>query len=43
MSTHNIEMLNRFPGIVYRCKDGHITDVTQEYTHLDLSEDAEEN
>ena len=42
MSTHNIEMLNRFPGIVYRCKDGHINDVTQEYTHLDLSEDAVE-
>ena len=42
MSTHNIEMLNRFPGIVYRCKDGHINDVTSEYNQLDLSEDAGE-
>jgi cell division transport system ATP-binding protein len=43
MSTHNIPMLNRFPGIVYRCKDGEITDVTQEYNKLDLSEDEEES
>lgn len=43
MSTHNIPMLNRFPGIVYRCKDGKIDDVTQEYNKLDLSEDEEES
>lgn len=41
MSTHNISMLNRYPGIVYRCKDGHMADVTHEYNSLDLSEDAE--
>ena len=39
MSTHNILMLDRFPGIVYRCKDGIIADVTKEYNKLDLSED----
>lgn len=43
MSTHNIPMLDRFPGIVYRCKDGRISDVTQEYNKLDLSEDEEES
>lgn len=42
MSTHNISMLNRYPGIVYRCKDGHIAEVTHEYNNLDLSEDGEE-
>ena len=42
MSTHNIAMLNKFPGIVYRCKDGAINYVTQEYHNLDLSEDEEE-
>jgi cell division transport system ATP-binding protein len=42
MSTHNIPMLDRFPGIVYRCKDGHIGDVTKEYNKLDLTEDEEE-
>ena len=43
MSTHNIRMLNQFPGIVYRCKDGQINDVTSEYNKLDLSEDEEES
>ena len=41
MTTHNIPMLDRFPGIVYRCKDGAINDVTTEYNKMDLSEDAQ--
>lgn len=43
MTTHNIPMLDKFPGIVYRCKDGGIRDVTSEYNHIDLAEDGEEN
>lgn len=43
MSTHNISMLNRFPGVVYRCKDGHLADVTNEFNNLDLTEDGVEN
>ncbi len=27
MSTHNWSMLEQFPGIVYKCEDGHITEV----------------
>ncbi|SFF98977.1 cell division ATP-binding protein FtsE [Prevotella sp. KH2C16] len=42
MSTHNIPMLDMYPGIVYRCKDGVITDVTNEYNKMDLTEDGEE-
>ena len=42
MTTHNIPMLDKFPGIVYRCKDRNISDVTAEYNHLDLTEDGEE-
>ena len=42
MTTHNIPMLDKFPGIVYRCKDGRVSDVTAEYNHLDLTEDGEE-
>ena len=42
MSTHNIPLLDKFPGIVYRCKDGAISDVTNEYNKMDLSEDAED-
>ena len=41
MSTHNIPMLDKFPGIVYRCHDGNVKDVTSEYNSMDLSEDAQ--
>lgn len=43
MSTHNIPMLDKFPGIVYRCHDGAISDVTTEYNKMDLSEDAKQS
>ena len=42
-TTHNIPMLDKFPGIVYRCKDGVLHDVTNEYNRIDLTEDGEEN
>lgn len=29
MSTHNIPMLSRFPGIVYRCEEGQLTEVKE--------------
>lgn len=41
MSTHNIPMLDRFPGIVYRCKDAEINDVTSEYNKLKVSEEED--
>ncbi len=41
MSTHNIPMLDKFPGVVYQCDNNHIIDVTKEYNKLDL--DSEEN
>ena len=43
MTTHNIPMLDKFPGIVYRCKDGVLHDVTNEYNRIDLTEDGDEN
>lgn len=42
MSTHNIQLLDEFPGTVYRCKDGVVKDVTHEYRQMDLSEDAKD-
>lgn len=42
MSTHNLPMLDRYPGIVYRCREGRLEDVTDEYnntTKLDFDED----
>lgn len=43
MTTHNIPMLDKFPGIVYRCKNGELREVTKEYNRIDLTEDGEEN
>ena len=43
MTTHNIPLLDKFPFIVYLCKEGVLYDVTNEYNHIDLSEDGEEN
>lgn len=31
MVTHNLNLLTEYPGIVYRCEDGHIKEVTTEY------------
>lgn len=43
MTTHNIPMLDKFPGIVYRCKDDVMTDITEDYIRLDLSEEDDED
>jgi len=37
MSTHNIPMLDKFPGIVYQCKDGDIKEITQDFNKQDTS------
>lgn len=39
MSTHNLSMLSKYPGIVYRCGDGKIKEVTDEYSKIDLAEE----
>lgn len=33
MITHNLNLLQEFPGIVYRCKDCQLTEVTSEYNN----------
>lgn len=32
ISTHNLGMIDKFPGRVYKCKEHTLTDVTKEYT-----------
>ncbi len=39
MSTHNIPMLDRYPGIVYRCKNGQLDEVTKEFNKYNMSEE----
>lgn len=41
MSTHNIPMLDRFPGVVYRCKNAELHDVTHEYNKVNVSEEED--
>ena len=41
ITTHNITLLNKIPGIVYRCENGILTEVTKEYNHIALAEDSE--
>lgn len=36
MSTHNVHLLEKFPGTVYRCKDGHIKNVSEEFYNMEL-------
>ena len=31
MSTHNWDLLQNYPGIVYRCENGTLSEVTQEF------------
>jgi len=31
MSTHNISMLDNYPGIVYKCEDGHLLNIAGEH------------
>lgn len=39
MTTHNIPMLDKYPGIVYRCEDGAISDVTGEFNRVSIRND----
>lgn len=39
MTTHNIPMLDKFPGIVYRCENHHINDVTSEFNKMEIVEE----
>lgn len=41
ITTHNITLLDKIPGIVYRCENGILTEVTREYNHMALAEDVE--
>ncbi len=41
MITHNLDILNQYPGIVYRCEDGRMEEVTAEYNKpIDMAEDT---
>ena len=41
MSTHSVHLIEQFPGIIYRCKEGRIGNVTGEFRDIDLSQKLE--
>lgn len=38
MSTHNMPLLDKYPGIVYRCADGKLAEVTSDYNKMALAD-----
>lgn len=43
MTTHNISLLNTYPGIVYRCGNGTLEDITDKYNTMALNDEEEED
>ena len=41
MSTHNMPLLDKYPGIVYRCANGHLHEVTGDFNRMAPADDAE--
>ncbi len=41
MSTHNMPMLDKYPGIVYQCKDAKLNEITKDFNKISLSEEEE--
>ena len=39
MSTHNIPLLDKYPGIVYRCCDGKLEEITDDYNKISMNFD----
>jgi len=39
MTTHNIPLLDKYPGIVYRCQDGKVEEVTGDYNRMIITEE----
>ena len=39
MSTHNMPLLDQYPGIVYRCYEGQLEEITGDYNKMKISEE----
>ena len=40
MSTHNIPLLEKYPGIVYKCNNGVLEEVTHDYKKMQISDET---
>jgi cell division transport system ATP-binding protein len=41
MTTHNMPLLDKYPGIVYHCHEGHLEEVTNDYNKICIAEEEE--
>lgn len=41
MSTHNMPLLDKYPGIVYRCANGHLAEVTSDFNKIPFINDSD--
>jgi cell division transport system ATP-binding protein len=41
MSTHNMPLLDKYPGIVYRCADGTLEEITGDYNKMSITVEEE--
>jgi cell division transport system ATP-binding protein len=41
MSTHNLSLVEQFPGIVYKCEQGKIEDITKSYRDVKLIDEPD--
>jgi cell division transport system ATP-binding protein len=39
MSTHNMPLLGRYPGIVYRCQDGKFEEITNDFNKMEIDKE----
>lgn len=39
MSTHNMPLLDKYPGIVYRCDQGHLEELTNNFNKMNALDD----
>lgn len=39
MSTHNMPLLDKYPGIVYRCDQGHLEEITNNFNKMNALDD----
>lgn len=42
MTTHNIPLLVQYPGIVYRCNDHHLEEITNDYNKIALYQEEDD-
>lgn len=43
MTTHNVALIDKYPGVVYCCKDAALTDVTENYRKVAISEELSDS